>query len=212
MEKSKSKETLSTASELSDKTSNSSKNQPTIDFSYLVNELDKLNQEGSSLLKQSKLEEAKNKYIKGHEKFEIVADKIYSMFTNNEQVDKILSLYKHFLSNIAECFYEEKKFHESIIYDLKLICLEPKNIESIYRLFNSYSKIGKAQQALFYGEILLELDLDKNNKFIKAKNDIENEKLKLIKIQEHRKYRINFIIIMIIFSIVLLYFYRNKKN
>ena len=84
MEKSKSKETLSTASELSDKTSNSSKNQPTIDFSYLVNELNKLNQEGSSLLKQSKLEEAKNKYIKGHEKFEIVADKIYNMFTNNE--------------------------------------------------------------------------------------------------------------------------------
>ena len=212
MEKSKYVETSSTASEFSDKTFNSSKNQPIIDFSNLKMELTELNQEGNSLIKQSKLEEARNKYLKGQEKFENVADKIYNLFTNNDQIDQILSLYKHFLSKIAESFYEQKKYKDAIVYDLKLICLDPKNGGAIFRLFHSYSNIGKTQQAIYYGELFLELDNDKQNIFKNAKDVIENEKLKLIKIQKYRKNRIISILIMIIIFVSILSLYKNRKN
>ena len=62
---------------------------------------------------------------------------------------------------------------------MKLICLEPKNSEAIYRLFNSYSKIEKSQQAVYYGDVYLELESNNKNKFENAKEEIGKEKIKL---------------------------------
>ena len=217
MQKSKSRENISTSAEASsDKNSTSSKTLPSPDFSGLMTDLNTLNSEGNSLMKQSKLEEAKAKFIQGHEKFELAADKIYSLYTNNEQVDQILALYKILLSKIAECFYEQKKYKEAIEFDLKLICLEPKNSEAIYRLFNSYSKIEKSQQAVYYGDIFLELDTKEQKNFKNAKNEIEKEKRKLVLIQSrHYWFNIimfNFILFLFVFIVAKLFFVKNKMK
>ena len=217
MQKSKSKENISTSSETSDKASTSSKTQPNLDFSDLMEELKDLNQEGNTLFKQSKLEEAKNIFLQGDEKFEKESKKLYKLYTNNDQVDQILSLYKYFLSKIAECHFKQKNYKKAIIYDLKLICLEPKNYEAIYRLFNSYSKIEKTQQAVYYGEIFLDFDENIKNKFKNAENEIEKEKLKLKHIQRYRKntfnyFLINIILILVASYIMFLFFYRKKNS
>ena len=217
MQKSKSRENISTSADASDKNSNSSKTLPSVDFTGLMTDLNTLNSEGNSLMKQSKLKEANAKFIQGHEKFELAADKIYSLYTNNEKVDQILALYKILLSKIAECFYEQKKYKEAIEFDLKLICLEPKNSEAIYRLFNSYSKIEKSQQAVYYGDVYLELESNNKNKFENAKEEIEKEKIKLFQIQNSGKSRIKIILFNFIFMIVIvllmkLFFNMNKNN
>ena len=217
MQKSKSRENISTSADASDKNSTSSKTLPGVDFTGLMTDLNTLNSEGNSLMKQSKLKEANAKFIQGHEKFELAADKIYSLYTNNEKVDQILALYKILLSKIAECFYEQKKYKEAIEFDLKLICLEPKNSEAIYRLFNSYSKIEKTQQAVYYGDVYLELESNNKNKFENAKEEIEKEKIKLFQIQNSGKSRIKIILLNFIFMIVIvllmkLFFSMNKNN
>ena len=217
MQKSKSRENISTSADASDKNSTSSKTLPSVDFTGLMTDLNTLNSEGNSLMKQSKLKEANAKFIQGHEKFELAADKIYSLYTNNEKVDQILALYKILLSKIAECFYEQKKYKEAIEFDLKLICLEPKNSEAIYRLFNSYSKIEKSQQAVYYGDVYLELESNNKNKFENAKEEIEKEKIKLFQIQNSGKSRIKIILLNFIFMIVIvllmkLFFSMNKNN
>ena len=217
MQKSKSRENISTSADASDKNSTSSKTLPSVDFTGLMTDLNTLNSEGNSLMKQSKLEEANAKFIQGHEKFELAADKIYSLYTNNEKVDQILALYKILLSKIAECFYEQKKYKEAIEFDLKLICLEPKNSEAIYRLLNSYSKIEKTQQAVYYGDVYLELESNNKNKFENAKEEIEKEKIKLFQIQNSGKSRIkiilfNFIFMIVIVLLIKLFFNMNKNN
>ena len=217
MQKSKSRENISTSADASDKNSTSSKTLPGVDFTGLMTDLNTLNSEGNSLMKQSKLKEANAKFIQGHEKFELAADKIYSLYTNNEKVDQILALYKILLSKIAKCFYEQKKYKEAIEFDLKLICLEPKNSEAIYRLFNSYSKIEKSQQAVYYGDVYLELESNNKNKFENAKEEIEKEKIKLFQIQNSGKSRIkiilfNFIFMIVIVSSMKLFFNMNKNN
>ena len=217
MQKSKSRENISTSADASDKNSTSSKTLPSVDFTGLMTDLNTLNSEGNSLMKQSKLKEANAKFIQGHEKFELAADKIYSLYTNNEKVDQILALYKILLSKIAKCFYEQKKYKEAIEFDLKLICLEPKNSEAIYRLFNSYSKIEKIQQAVYYGDVYLELESNNKNKFENAKEEIEKEKIKLFQIQNSGKSRIKIILFNFIFMIVIvllmkLFFNMNKNN
>lgn len=214
MEKSKSGETISTASDNSDKGSNSSKGVPNFDFSGVMKELTEINIEGNALFKQSKLEESKDKFLQGHDKFGQVSEKIYNLFTNHDQVDQILALYKGFLSKIAQCYFEQKKYREAIVYDLKLICLEPKDYEAIYRLFKSYSKIDKCQQAVFYGDIFLDFDDDIKNKIKNAISEIENEKAKLCQMQKYGKKGIifNIILIAVIFSIVMLFFHKNKNN
>jgi tetratricopeptide (TPR) repeat protein len=214
MQKARLGETISTSSEASDKMLTFCKHQPNSDFSDLISELTELEHEGNDLLKQSKLEDAKNKFMKGNDKFELVAEKIYNLLTNNDQVEKILSLHKYSLSKIAQCFFAQKKYKEAIEYDLKLICLDPKNCEAIYRLFYSYSQIDKCQQAVYYGDIFLDFDEDIKNKFKNAKNEIEKERIKLQSYGKNsfNKMIFNLMLILIIFAFVALFFKRIKSN
>ena len=204
METTKIKENTSLIEQQSDKTSSSSKTQPDLDFSNLISELTKINKEGGSLFKESKLEQAKNKYLEGCDIFEKERDKSLNLYTIHPQVEQILSLYKLFLSEIAKCLYEQKKYQEAISFDLKLICWEPQNIESIVRLFSSYSKINKIQQALYYGELLLEKENEIKEKYKDIIQEIEKEKVKMINASNLEKNMIktiffNLIIIVIVF-------------
>ena len=214
MQKARLGETISTSSEASDKMLTFCKHQPNSDFSDLISELTDLEHEGNDLLKQSKLEDAKNKFMKGNDKFELVAEKIYNLLTNNDQVEKILSLHKYSLSKIAQCFFAQKKYKEAIEYDLKLICLDPKNCEAIYRLFYSCSQIDKCQQAVYYGDIFLDFDEDTKNKFKNAKDEIEKERIKLQSYGKNsfNKMIFNLMLILIIFAFVALFFKRIKSN
>ena len=214
MQKARLGETISTSSEASDKMLTFCKHQPNSDFSDLISELTELENEGKDLLKQSKLEDAKNKFMKGNDKFELVAEKIYNLLTNNDQVEQILSLHKYSLSKIAQCFFAQKKYKEAIEYDLKLICLDPKNCEAIYRLFYSYSKIDKCQQAVYYGDIFLDFDEDTKNKFKNAKDEIQKERIKLQSYGKvsFNKMIFNLMLILVIVSFVMLFFRRIKSN
>ena len=207
-------ETISTSSEASDKVLTFCKNQPNSDFSDIITELTELEQEGTKLLKQSKLDDAKDKFMKGHDKFETISEKIYNLLTDNDQVEQVLSLHKFSLSKIAECYFGQKNYKEAIVYDLKLICLDPKNAEAIYRLFYSYSKIDKCQQAVYYGDIFLDFDEETKNKFKNATEEIQKEKIKL---KSYGKNSINkmmfiFILLLVLFSLVMLFFHRSKSN
>ena len=216
MQKSKSNENISTSSESSDKALISGKNLQNVEFTDLIKDLTELNSEGIALMKESKLEEAKEKFFEGNEKFEKVADKVYNLFTNNDKTDKILSLYKTLLSKTAQCFFEQKKYKESIEFDLKLICLEPKDAKAIYRLFNSYSRINKCQQSVYYGDVFLELDTKDQNNFKNAKNEIEKEKRKLVHIQSRHYWlniiKFNFILFLFVFIVAKLFFVKNKMK
>ena len=207
-------ETISTSSAASDKVLTFCKNQPNSDFSDIITELTELEQDGTKLLKQSKLDDAKDKFMKGHDKFETISEKIYNLLTDNDQVEQVLSLHKFSLSKIAECYFEQKNYKEAIVYDLKLICLDPKNAEAIYRLFYSYSKIDKCQQAVYYGDIFLDFDEETKNKFKNATEEIQKEKIKL---KSYGKNSINkmmfiFILLLVLFSLVMLFFHRTKSN
>ena len=178
METSKKGQSMS-PSEILDKknpVSISNKAQSNLDFSEIINKLTEIIKEGDSLFKQSKIEESKDKYLLGYDIFTKENEKSLNLLTYDSKILKIVSLYKDILSKIAECFYLQKKYEDSIEYDLKLICLEPKNIKSIVRLFYSYLKKQKYQQANFYGDLFLEFDKDTKDKYKDVLKDIENFK------------------------------------
>ena len=185
-------------SEGENKTTSSSKSLPDTDFSYLINQLTEINQKGNSLFKESKLDLAQNELIKGHELFEKESAKLYNTYIDHPQFDQILSLFKINLSLIAKVFFEQKDYNNAIIYDLKVICLEPKDEESIIRLFKSYSKIEKYQQAVYYGDLFMGMEISTQNKFKDIQKEIENEKIKLIQIQNLWKNRIKIILFNLI--------------
>ena len=191
-------------------TSTSSKTQLNLDYTELINELSQINQDGDSLLKEMKFEEAKNKYFQGYNKVENETEKSDILYTINPQLEELLTKYKIFLSKIAECFYKQKDYKNTIAYDLKLISLEPKDPKSIIRLFYSYSKLEKYQQAAYYGELFTELDKNTQEKFEDVQKDIDNEKDKLNYIFNKNNNRINmlfnFILISIILSLTIVFF------
>ena len=194
MEKSKKINSIS-SSEIFNKNSISTSNkiQSDLDFSEMINELTEFNKEGDSLFKQSKIEEAKNKYLLGYDIFKKENEKSLNLLTMNPKIIQILPLYKDLLSKIADCFYLQKNYDDSIDFDLKLICLEPKNVKSIVRLFYSYSKKEKYPQAIFYGDLFMDLDKDIKDEFKDVQRDIENIKL------NREKMRFNILIILFIY-------------
>lgn len=203
----------------SDVNLSSDKDNKKTDFTNLINELTKILDDGNILFKENKFEEARNKYEEGYKKFEDESSKIYSEFYINEQCFNLLMLFKKLLSNLALCYYGQEKFKEAIVYDLKLIALDPKFEESIVRLFNSYSKINKNQQAVYYGELFMDLDKDIRDKFQGTEKKIEDEKIKLNKLQKEEEKRIKrnmiqFCVPIFIFflSLVFWYIFNRKRN
>ena len=181
----------------------------------IINDLKKIKDEGKVLFKQNNIEEAKNIFLKGYNLLQGELSKLYIDYSHEEKIKEIFGLYRKILSKIALCFYNQGKVEDAIIYDLKTIELEPKNGKSLIRLFNSYSKLNKCRQAVFYGELFLDLDDKILNKYASEKVKIHAEKVKLSKIQK-KTYRENVIIffgsVLIIILAILLFYKKNNNN
>ncbi len=179
----------------------------------IINDLKKIKEEGNVLYKNNKLEEAKNIFLKGYNLFQQELNKIEKIYSNEDKINELYILYKKILSKIAKCFYKQEKYKNSIIYDLKIIELEPKNSKSLVRLFYSYSKLNKCQQAIYYGEIILGFNDDIKNKYVDISKNINEEKIKLSKIKRSTYIKNLFIffgsVLIIFISILLFYIFKN---
>ena len=180
----------------------------------LINEFKKLNNEANLLYKDNKIEESKNKFLEAYNLFEKESTKINNEYYEDKNINELNIIYKNILSNLALCYYSQKKYNDAIIYDLKLIALEPKNVDCIIRLFYSYSKLDKYSQAVFFGDVFLELEDEIKNKVEDISPKIMEEKTKLKKYQENyiRKniLRLFGSIIVILLSIILFYIFKKK--
>ena len=156
----------------------------------LIKELTKYKEEGCALYKEKKIEEAKAKFKEGFDKFEKESAKISKESSNNEEYKEIIILGKKLLSNLALCYVKQGKYAEAIDYDIKLLTIHPKFGKSIVRLFNSYSRLNKIQQAVYYGELFLELDQETRDKFKGTQDKVKKEQLKLKNIQKAEKDKI----------------------
>ena len=156
----------------------------------LIKELTKYKEEGCALYKEKKIEEAKAKFKEGFDKFEKESARISKESSNNEEYKEIIILGKKLLSNLALCYYKQGKYAEAIDYDIKLLTIHPKFGKSIVRLFNSYSRLNKIQQAVYYGEIFLEWDQETRDKFKGTQDKVKREQLKLKNIQKAEKDKI----------------------
>ena len=172
----------------SDPTENNSSGKT--DFSNLISELTKAKNEGNSLYKKKKYDDAKKIYEEGLEKFAKESSLINKEKSSNEQCNEVLLLHKKILSNLALCYYIQKDYEKAIEYDLKIISQDPKFGKSIVRLFNSYSRINKIQQAANYGDLFLELDQETRDKFKGIQTKVQDEKQKLKKILKEEKDKI----------------------
>ena len=158
--------------------------------SDLLEELTKYKEEGNNLYKEKKIEEAKLKFKEGYDKYEREIPDIKKNFSNSPKFNEIEIESNKILSNLALCYYKQGKYTEAIEYDLKLFSKSPKFGKSIVRLFRSYSKLNKIQQAVYYGELFLELDQDTRNKFKGIQDKVKGEQLKLKKMQDAEKDKI----------------------
>ena len=156
----------------------------------LIKELTKYKEEGCALYKEKKIEEAKAKFKEGFDKFEKESAKIIKDNSNGEEYKQIIILGQKLLSNLALCYYKQGKYAEAIDYDIKLLTSHPKFGKSIVRLFNSYSRLNKIQQAVYYGELFLELDQETRDKFKGTQDKVKREQLKLKNIQKAEKDKI----------------------
>ena len=160
------------------------------DSKNLIYELEKIKNKGNELYKKKQIEEAKTKFIEGYQIFEKESSIIYKELYSNKQCENVILIYKKILSNLALCYYIQKNFNKAIEFDLKLISLDPKFGKSIVRLFNSYSKINKCQQAVYYGELFMDLNEEIKKKFQGMERKVEEEKIKLSKLQKEEESRI----------------------
>ena len=178
------KENLTTLNEtISTNTISESSNAKT-DYSDLISELTNIKNEGNSLYKSKKIEEAKNKFKEGYDRYLKELPLINKEKENNEQCKEVLLLAKKILSNLALCYYKQENYKEAINYDLKIIAEYPKFGKSIVRLFNSYKKLKEIQQAVFYGDLFLELDQETRDKFKGTQAKVQNEKKAFKELEE----------------------------
>ena len=179
------KENLTTLNEtISTNTTTSESSNGKTDFSALISELTNFKNEGNSLYKSKKIEEATNKFKEGYDRYLKELSLINKEKETNEQCKEVLLLAKKILSNLPLCYYKQEKYKEAIKYDLKIIEEYPKFGKSIVRLFNSYKKIKEIQQAVFYGDLFLELDQETRDKFKGTQAKVQNEKQAFKKLEK----------------------------
>ena len=192
------------------------KEEKNTDLTNLIDELEKIKNKGNELYKRKQIEEATTKFNEGYQIFIKESPIIYNELYSNKQFENVLLIYKKILSNLALCYYMQQNFNKAIEFDLKLLALEPKFGKSIVRLFNSYSKLNKCQQAVYYGEIFMDLNYEIRKKFSGMEIKVEEEKVKLSKLQKAEESRIKFSIFIFychIFILILslIYYYIFKK-
>ena len=199
--------------------SNSEPNKENLEseLTKIIKDLTKIKEEGNDLYKRNKKEEALKIFLKGYTQFHESSKKFNNEYSNSRQYEELLIIYKKILSNLALCYYKQGNYKKAIVYDLEMIALDPKYGRSIVRLLKSYSKINKTQQAVFYGDVFRNLDMDTRNKFKGINEIIEEENIKLKKIQKEENNKANkdlikFVCPILIFIIAVIFFYLFKKR
>ena len=182
----------------------------------LINELKTIKNEADSLYQNNKIEESKNKFLEAYKLYEKESSKVINEYYEDNNINELNNIYKNILSNLALCYYNQNDYKDAIIYDLKFIALEPKNVDCIIRLFYSYSKLNKYLQAVFFGDVFLDLEYEIKNKVEDISPKIIEEKKKLKKFQENyvRKNLLKLFgsILIIILPIILFYLFKKNNN
>ena len=189
------------------------------DFGSLISELNKAKEDGNNLYKQKKIDEAKDKFKEGIDKFEKEYSQIKQENSHNPQYNELLTIYNKLLSNLALCHYKQGDLEKSIEYDKKILEIFPKFAKSIVRLFNCYSKLGKIEDCVYYGDQIKELDQETRDKFKNILDKIEDEKKKLKNIQDKDVDKMNknfskyvFPALILLLAILLFLLVRNNKK
>ena len=182
----------------------------------LINELKTIKNEADSLYQNNKIEESQNKFLEAYNLYEKESSKVINEYYEDNNINELNNIYKNILSNLALCYYNQNDYKDAIIYDLKFIALEPKNVDCIIRLFYSYSKLNKYLQAVFFGDVFLDLEYEIKNKVEDISPKIIEEKKKLKKFQENyvRKNLLKLFgsILIIILPIILFYLFKKNNN
>lgn len=191
----------------------------TTDFTILIKELTNSKNEGNSLYKQKKYDDAIKIYKQGVETFNKDSTKVNIEIGYNKQSEEVLLLFKKNLANIALSYYKQGKFEKSIEYDLKIIRYDSKYDRSYIRLFKAYKKLNKLNQAVFFANIFLKFDEITKNKYKNINEEIKDTKNKLEKLQNKEKKKIKFNIIkmiapiiVLLISIIIFFFFKKSKK
>lgn len=189
----------------------------------LIKQLKEIELAGNEFYKKKLYDNAINKYKEGYEIInkELLEVNRNRMLAYHPEIQKFISLSKHIMSNLSLSYLKKEKYEESIQIDKKIFSLDPKYDKSYARLFNSYLKLNKKAEAVFFGDILIKnfnnevkekyKDLipiiEKEKKNLEIEYEIEKENKK----KEARKNFLKFFIPFIIFIISYVYFRFLKK-
>ena len=189
----------------------------------LIKQLKEIELAGNEFYKKKLYDNAINKYKEGYEIInkELLEVNRNRMLAYHPEIQKFISLSKHIMSNLSLSYLKKEKYEESIQIDKKIFSLDPKYDKSYARLFNSYLKLNKKAEAVFFGDILIKnfnnevkekyKDLipiiEKEKKNLEIEYEIEKENKK----KEARKNFLKFFIPFIILIISYVYFRFFKK-
>ncbi len=189
----------------------------------LIKQLKEIELAGNEFYKKKLYDDAINKYKEGYEIInkELLEVNRNRMLAYHPEIQEFISLSKHIMSNLSLSYLKKEKYEESIQIDKKIFSLDPKYDKSYARLFNSYLKLNKKAEAVFFGDILIKnfnnevkekyKDLipiiEKEKKNLEIEYEIEKENKK----KEARKNFLKFFIPFIILIISSVYFRFFKK-
>lgn len=189
----------------------------------LIKQLKEIELAGNEFYKKKLYDNAINKYKEGYEIInkELLEVNRNRMLAYHPEIQEFISLSKHIMSNLSLSYLKKEKYEESIQIDKKIFSLDPKYDKSYARLFNSYLKLNKKAEAVFFGDILIKnfnnevkekyKDLipiiEKEKKNLEIEYEIEKENKK----KEARKNFLKFFIPFIILIISSVYFRFFKK-
>ena len=192
------------------------------DYTELINEINKKKDEGNEEFKKGSIEGALSKYKEAYEKLEKEWPNIDKERDYNPQSSELLTLLIKLSQNLSLCYFKLENYEESIKLDQQIIARDKNYDKSYARLFQSYLKQGKKQQAVYFGIFLLGFDEETKKKYEKLIPEIEEAKKDLqaeydaIRAKERKemmksiaKYAIPIIILIAAFAI---YFFVFKKK
>ena len=202
----------------------SNNNNNGIHLKKILKELNEINMSGENLFNKKLYDEAISKYEEGYEKIKEELSEINRDRTAAYQIEiqYFMSLSIKLMSNLSLAYIQKDKYKESIKLDNKIISLDPKYDKSYERLFNSYLKMNRRVEAVFFGDILIKnFSNDVREKYKEVIPKIENEKKKMEaeyeieKVKKKAEARKNFLKVAIPLFVILIsviYIRYFKKN
>ena len=192
------------------------------DYTELINEINKKKDEGNEEFKKGSIEGALSKYKEAYEKLEKEWPNIDKERDYNPQSSELLTLLIKLSQNLSLCYFKLENYEESIKLDQQIIARDKNYDKSYARLFQSYLKQGKKQQAVYFGIFLLGFDEETKKKYEEVIPEIEQTKKSLqeeydaIRAKERKemmksiaKYAIPLIVLIGAFAI---YFFMFRKK